>query len=446
MKQDNQIVTGTIYKQILIFFFPILIGTFFQQMYNTIDAVIVGNFAGKEALSSVGGSSAIIINLVVGFFTGLTAGCTVMISQYFGGKREDELSDALHTAYAFGIVGGIVLGIAGFLICPYVLVWMKTPDELLSQSALYLRIYFAGLVFVFIYNMGASILRAVGDSKRPLYYLIVSSVVNIVFDLIFVLVFRWGVMGVAVATMMSQAASAILVTMTLIRGTLGMKLDIRRIRFHKRLFGSMIKIGLPSGIQSSTYSLSNVIIQSAINGLGIDTVAAWTSYGKIDVIFWMINGSFGIAAATFVGQNVGAGRYDRVRKGTMTCLLMSATVAMVMSAILLTLGRPLLMMFVKEEAVIETGLRMISKLAPFYAVFTFIEIFSASLRAQGDTLIPTAINLIGICAIRAVWLLIIFRDGTLNQILYCYPVSWLISATAMTGYYFYRRKRRFVPK
>lgn len=440
MEQDNKIVTGTIWKQILIFFFPILIGTFFQQLYNTVDAVIVGNFAGKEALASVGGSTAIIINLAVGFFTGLTAGCTVMISQFFGGKRMEELSDALHTAYAFGILGGIILGILGIVVCPHILVLMKTPVELRAQSALYLRIYFGGLIFVFIYNMGASILRAVGDSKRPLYFLIVSSVVNIIFDLVFVLAFKWGVAGVAIATLISQAVSAFLVTFTLVRGTLGMKLDIKKIRIHGRLFGNMLRIGFPSGIQSSTYSLSNMIIQSAINGFGLNTVAAWTSYGKIDVIFWMINGSFGIAAATFVGQNVGAGRYDRVRKGTGTCLAMSAGTGILMGTLMVTLGRYMLMLFTKDPAVLEIGAHMTQKIAPFYVVFTFIEIFSASLRARGDTLIPTIINLVGICAVRALWILVLFRGGTLDQVLYCYPVSWGVCAIIMTAYYFYRRK------
>ena len=307
----NRITEGVIWKQILIFFVPILIGTFFQQLYNTVDAVVVGRFAGKEALSSVGGSSSQIINLVVGFFTGLSAGATVIISQYFGAENRKKLEKALHTAYAFSFVFGIIVGIGGVIATPAILDMMNTPQELMADSTLYVRIYFAGLLFVLVYNMGSAILRAIGDSKRPLYYLIVCCGINTVLDLLLVLVFDMGVLGAALATLLSQAISAVLVTWTLMFRTVEMKLELKKISFQKDILIVMLRIGLPTGIQSSMYSISNVIVQAALNKFGVDAMASWAAFGKIDGIVWMICGAFGIAATTFVGQNYGAGKWEQ---------------------------------------------------------------------------------------------------------------------------------------
>ena len=307
-QEKNGITEGVIWKQLLIFFFPILVGSFFQQLYNTVDSVIVGQFVGKEALSSVGGSAGQIISLVVGFFTGVSTGATVIISQYFGAGKKEEIEESLHTAYAFALVGGLVLGIAGIVFAPQMLLWMNTPEELIAESVLYVRVYFSGLIFIFIYNMGAAILRAVGDSKRPLYYLIVCSVVNIILDLLLILVIPLGVLGAAIATLIAQAVSAVLVTVTLMYRTEGMKLCLSQIRMYKRMLQSILKIGLPAGFEAIMYSISNIIVQVSINNFGVDTMAAWTAYSKIDFIFWMINSAFGISVMTFVGQNYGAVR------------------------------------------------------------------------------------------------------------------------------------------
>lgn len=438
-RTDNQILTGTIWKAILAFFFPILIGTFFQQLYNTVDAAIVGQFAGMDALSSVGGSSAVIINFIVGFFTGLSAGCTVLISQYYGAKDSSQLDTALHTSYAFGIVGGIVFGGIGIGISPWLLRIMKTPEELIASSTLYLRIYFAGLIFVFIYNMGAAVLRALGDSKRPLYYLVVCTFINIVLDLLFVVVFKLDVMGVALATLISQGVSALLITYCLMKKTEGVELRIRSIRFNLPMLGKVFRIGLPSGIQSSTYSISNMVIQSAINFLGVLTVAGWTAVGKVDVIFWMINGSFGIAAATFVGQNFGANNTDRVKKGIRTCIKMSLTTAIIIVVLLMTLGRYMLMLFTTDPEVLTVGAHMINMVAPGYLLFVFIEIFSSSLRAMGDTFVPTIINIVCIVLFRTLWISYFGKMGSLDLVLLCYPASWLICAIVITVYYLKKR-------
>lgn len=442
-EEKNQITEGVIWKQLLIFFFPILIGTFFQQLYNTVDAVVVGRFAGKEALSSVGGSSAQIINLVVGFFTGLSAGATVIISQYYGAKDKVKLQNALHTAYAFSIVGGIIAGIVGVIATPSILKLMNTPEELLKDSAMYVRIYFAGIIFIFIYNMGAAILRAIGDAKRPLYYLIVCCGINIVLDLLLVMIFKMGVLGVAIATLIAQGVSALLVTQALMYRTEGIQLILKQIRLHKEVLLYILRIGLPTGIQSSMYSISNIIVQTALNNFGVDTMAAWAAYGKIDSIFWMINSAFGISVTTFVGQNFGAGKWDRVRKGTTVCLFMSLVSAVTLSAVLLSCGRFLFGIFSTDASVVEIGIRMMRIFTPGYFLFVFIEIYSGALRAQGHVLVTTIMTMVGICLLRIIWVTFIVPDGTMEQIIVCYPLTWIVTATGMIIYYFYKQRKIF---
>ncbi len=440
-KNTNGIIEGVIWKQILIFFFPILIGTFFQQLYNTVDAVIVGRFVGKEALSCVSGSSGQIINLVVGFFTGLSAGATVIISQHFGAGNKEKLQRALHTAYAFSILGGIVVGVAAVFATPAILRIMNTPQELMEDSTLYVQIYFAGLLFIFIYNMGSAILRAIGDSKRPLYYLIICCVINIILDLVLVLYLHLGVLGVAVATLLAQGVSAVLVTLALMFHTNGLQLKLREIRLHGDVLKTMLQIGLPTGIQASMYSISNIIVQTSLNAFGVDTMAAWAAFGKIDSLFWMINSAFGIAATTFVGQNFGADKMDRVRKGTRVCLGMALGTAIILSVVLMAGGRVLFGIFTTDLDVVEVGLRMMQIISPTYFLFVFIEIYSGSLRAQGYVFVTTLMTLIGICAFRVIWVTLIVPDGTLEQIIACYPLTWFVCAIGMIGYYHYKQRK-----
>lgn len=301
--KENQIIHGVIWKQLLLFFFPIVLGTFFQQIYNTADAIVVGRFVGTEALAAVGGSTSQIINLIVGFFVGLSSGATVVISQYYGAHDRENLSKALHTAFAFSLVGSVVITAVGLICSPILLRVMNTTEEVIGPSATYLRIYFGGILFVFIYNIGSSILRAVGDSRRPLYYLIVCCIINIVLDIVLVVGLGMGVAGAAIATVFAQGVSAVLVVMALCRSTDLFRLEIRKIRFHREALELLIKIGLPAGLQSVMYSFSNVIIQTALNAFGTNTMAAWTACGKIDSFFWMVINAFGISITTFVGQN-----------------------------------------------------------------------------------------------------------------------------------------------
>ena len=289
--------------------------------------------------------------------------------------------------------------------------------------------------------MGAAILRAIGDSRRPLYYLVVCCAVNIVLDLVLVLYCRLGVLGVAVATLVSQAISAVMVTWALMYKVDCMELSIRKIRIHSDVLKNMLQIGFPSGLQASMYSISNMIVQAALNLLGVNTMAAWTAYGKIDSVFWMINSSFGIALTTFVGQNFGAGKWERVRKGTRVCLGMAVGTAVCLTAVLMLAGRFLLGIFTGDAQVVEIGLIMMRSIAPAFVMFVFIEIFSGSLRAQGYTFVTTIISVLGVCVFRIIWVSLIPPGQGLQRIVACYPISWIMCAALVSAYYFYKQKR-----
>lgn len=441
-RTKNPITEGVIWRQLLIFFFPIVIGTLFQQLYNTVDAVIVGRFVGKQALASVGGSASVLSNLVIGFFTGLSAGASVIISQFFGAGDRRNLHKSLHTAYAFSVIFGIVISIAGCILAPWLLTVTKTPADVLADSILYLRIYFAGILFILIYNMGSSILRAIGDSRRPLDYLIVCCFLNIILDILFVVFFHMGIAGAAIATLISQAVSALLVTRALMGSYDILKLEPKKIRIDFSILKLQFKIGFPSGLQSSMYNITNLIIQVAVNNFGTDTAAAWAAYGKLDAIFWTICGAFGIAITTFAGQNYGAKRYDRVKRSVSVCLGMSLTVSAGLIMFLMAACRPLYHIFTTDAAVIDLGVYMLHYITPSYIVFVFIEIFSGALRGIGDVFIPTLITLGGICFIRIPWVLFITpQSNKVSTLLLSYPISWIATALLLVPYYFYRRKK-----
>lgn len=438
----NQIIEGVIWKQLLLFFFPIVLGTFFQQFYNTIDTVIVGRFVGKAALASVGGSASQIINLVVGFFTGLASGASVIISQFYGAEDKRSLQESLHTAYAFSIIGSVLITVAGMLLAPSMLRWMNTPAELMEQSTLYLRIYFGGILFVFIYNVGSSILRAIGDSKRPLYYLIICSVINIILDVVMVLVFHLGIAGVAIATVIAQAVSAILVTYTLMASNDLIRLHLKRIRLHGTVLKSQLRIGLPGGFQTIMYSISNIVIQAALNDYGTDTMAAWAAYGKLDAIFWMISGAFGIAITTFVGQNYGAGKYIRIKKSVRVCMGIDFIASVILVVFLMAARVPLFHIFTTDAEVVKIGSDMLAMITPCYIFFVFIEVLSGALRGIGDVIIPMIITMCGVCLLRVLWIIfaVPVHPG-IDTIIYSYPVTWIVSAILFIVYYIYKIRK-----
>ena len=432
----NQITEGVIWKQLLLFFFPILFGTFFQQLYNTVDAIIVGRFVGKEGLAAVGGSAAMIINLLVGFFVGLSSGATVIISQFYGARQQAKVSQAVHTAVAFSIAGGLVIMAIGLVSAPAALRAMGTPQETMEDSILYLRIYFMGLIGNLLYNMGAGILRAIGDSKRPLYFLIAGCLTNIVLDIVLVLVCKMGVAGAAWATIISQLVSAVLVVMTLLKTNDMYRLSPKDIRMNPNMLLRIIQIGLPAGLQSVMYSASNIIIQSSVNSLGTDIVAAWTAYGKIDVIYWTIINAFGISITTFVGQNFGAGKLERVYKGVRVCLGISAGAPIFLSTVLYGFGQYIYLLFTTDTGVIEKGVEILHFLVPTLITYVCIEILSGALRGIGDCWIPMVMTALGVCLLRVVWIVVavpIYPD--IKTICFSYPLTWTVTSVLFLIYY-----------
>ena len=437
MDEKNQITEGVIWKQLLIFFFPIVIGTFFQQIYNTADSIVVGRFVGKEALAAVGGSVNQIVNLVVEVFVGLTSGASVIVAQFYGAKDKKNLNKTLHTSYAFGIVIGFVVAVVGLLVTNTVLELMKTPQELMADSRLYLHIYFCGMIFNIIYNMGASILRAVGDSRRPLYVLMVTCGLNIVLDILLVVIFRLGVMGVAIATVSCQGISSILVTAMLMKEHPLFQLKLREIRFYRVSLNSVLRIGIPAALEATMYTIANLIIQVFVNELGTDTVAAWGTFAKIDAVYWMVVNAFGISITTFVGQNYGAGKVKRMRKSVGICLGMSYAGAILVSGALYALAGPLYRLFTTDENVVRIGVDMMHFLLPSYFMYVVIGILSGALRGAGRDLVPMLLTCGGVCLIRIVWMFGVFPGHPgINTIMLSYPVSWGITAVLFIIYYF----------
>lgn len=435
-KRENGITEGIIWQQLLLFFFPILFGTFFQQLYNAADAMIVGRFVGKEALSAVAGSTGMLTQMVVGFFVGLSSGAAVLVSQYYGARRGELVGYAVHTFMAFSIVAGVVMMVLGIMMTPWMLKAMGTPKEVTDMSILYLRVYFGGIIGNLIYNSGSAILRAVGDSKRPLYFLISSCLINILLDVIFVVVCGLGVLGAALATVICQALSAGMVIVALMRTKDMHHLEWSRMRMDRRMLQRMIRIGFPSGLQSVMYGVSNVIIQSAINSLGTDSVAAWAAYSKLDSVFWMVVSAFGIAATTFVGQNFGAGRIDRVRSGVRNCMVMTLVSSAVMSVLIFNWGIYGFQLFTSDPKVEIIGVAMMRYLAPFYVTYVSIEILSGALRGVGDCWVPMLLCCGGVCVLRVMWVLIavpLQRD--IYTIMFSYPLTWVVTTVLFFVYY-----------
>lgn len=435
-EQINGITEGVIWKQLLLFFFPIVLGTFFQQLYNTADAIIVGKFVGKEALAAVGGTTGTLINLLVGFFVGVSSGASVIISQFYGARRGDEVSRSVHTTVALALVSGALLTVLGIAFSERILLLMGTPQEVMTYALPYINIYFLGMIPSLIYNVGSGILRAVGDSRRPLFFLICATMTNIVMDVIFVLGFNWGVAGAAAATVTSQVLSAVLVIVTLRNAPFSYRLRIRRIRMQSDMLARIVRIGLPAGLQSVMYSLSNIIIQASVNGFGTDTMAAYTAYGKLDGLYWMTISAFGVAITTFVGQNFGAHHYERMKKSIRICLGIAAGVTVVMSTVMVIAGRPLLSLFTDDVQVLDTGCAIVRLIVPTYVTYICIEILSGAMRGAGDSLVPTIMTLTGVCLLRAFWVMaIVPAHHELTTLLLSYPITWTITSSMFLIYY-----------
>ena len=436
--KENRITEGSIFGQLLLFFFPILFGTFFQQLYNTADAMVVGRFVGKQALAAVGGSTSTLINLLVGFFVGLSSGATVVISQFYGARKADKVHWAVHTSIAFSVIGGIIFMIVGLVGSPWALEAMKTPEDVMGHAVVYIRIYFLGIIVNLVYNMGAGILRAVGDSRRPLYFLIASCFTNIILDVLLVAVLRMGVAGAALATITSQLLSAVLVVRALMKTDDMYKLEWKKVRIDQRMLQRIVRIGIPAGMQSVMYNVSNVIIQTGVNNLGTDNVTAWATYGKVDGLYWMMINALGISATTFVGQNFGAGRLDRVRKGAGACMVIGVALTASVGVVLYNGGHLLVELFTTDLQVQAISMDLLHFMVPTFITYIAIEILSGTLRGVGDAWMPLVITGIGVCAVRVLWIMLVLPHyHTIIGAAFCYPLTWSLTTVAFVIYYYF---------
>ena len=426
---SQQITEGVIWKQLLSFFFPILLGTFFQQMYNTVDTIIVGRFVGTQALAAVG-STAALISLINGFFVGLSTGATVLLSQFYGANDREGVSNALHTGIGLSLVLGVLITVIGFGAGPRILQVAGTPENCMADATTYVLIYFSGAVASMVYNMGAGILRAMGDSRRPTIFLIVACFVNIAADLFFVVVLKMGVAGAAIATVFSQTISAVMVLLVLYRLPEGMHFRFRQIRLDGRLLRRILYVGVPAGLQFVTFDVANLLIQSGINSFGDITVAAWTAYIKTDALTWMISGAFGVSITTFVGQNFGAQKYDRIRKSVWVCMGMSVSLIACLSALVITFRTFILGIYTTDPEVIRVGAYVMLWTVPFNFIFMPVEVFAGTMRGTGYSMMPTVITCCCVCLFRVVWIFtMVARFHTIELLALCYPLSWVLAAT-----------------
>ena len=435
-RRDTDMTQGNAVKQIILFALPLLLGNLFQQLYNMVDTWVVGNFVSSEAFSAVG-TVAPIINMLIGLFMGLSSGAGVVISQYYGARREDKVSQAVHTAIAMTVVASVLFTIIGILIVPFMLNLMRTPAEVYPESSRYLTIYFSGIAGLLFYNMGAGILRAVGDSQRPFYFLVVSVVLNIALDLLFVIQFKMGVAGVAYATIASQGISAILTLIVLLRSENCIKLDLKIIRFHGDMLKKTVVVGIPAGIQMAITSFSNVFVQSYINQFGTACMGGWTAYSKIDAFIFMPMQSLSLAATTFVGQNLGSGQIKRARGGVRTSLGMALISTVAVSGVVIAFAPHMVQFFNNDAGVIDYGSLFLRTLTPFYVLCCVNQVYSAALRGSGDSRAPMIIMLASFVVFRQIYLFIV-SNYIANEILPLamgYPAGWLVCSVLTLTYY-----------
>ena len=434
VKKQELMTEGTIWKKILIFAVPLIIGNLLQQMYSTIDSIIVGHYVGKSALAAVGSSTSI-INLLIAFSQGASVGAGVVISQYMGARDKKSVHSAVHTAAAVAVLLGLFLTLAGVLMSGQLLVWMQTPDDVINDSTLYLRVYSAGLVFNVVYNMATGIMNAAGNSKRPLIYLGAASVTNIVLDMLFIAVGGMGVEGAAIATDVSQAVSCVLAMIYLFRVDADYRISPKDMHINGHMLSKIIKIGLPTGIQSMVISLSNIIIQSSINSFGSTQMAGFGAYMKVDGFNILPVLSISMAVTTFVGQNYGAGRIDRVKKGAAVTVVMGLIYTALTGILLLTFSEPIMRLFTDDADIIAAGELAMKYFCPYYMLLSILNVLAGTVRGAGKSVPPMVILLFSMCVFRVLWIkLVLPHYNTIDVVYMVYPVSWVIGAVLMALY------------
>ena len=433
--KDVDMTQGNITRHLITFALPLLAGNIFQQMYNMVDTWVVGRYVSNEAYAAVG-TVGPIVNLLIGFFMGLSSGAGVVISQYYGAKRHEDVSRTVHTALTMTFILGILFTCIGIFMAPFMLQLMKTPENVLPQSTAYLQTYFSGIMGLMFYNIGSGILRAVGDSKRPFYFLVVCAVMNTILDLAFVLGLKMGVQGVALATILSQATSAVLVLITLIRTEECIKVQPRKMRIHFDMLKKIFKVGIPAAIQMAITSFSNIFVQSYINFFGDNCMSGWTTYAKVDQLLFLPMQSISLASTTFVGQNLGCNQVERAKKGVTRALILAMSSTVILMIPVLTFAPQIVAFFNSKVEVVEYGSMLLRYITPFYVLCCFNQIYSGALRGSGNSKAPMIIMLSSFVAFRQVYLFIMSRVcNEIIPIAMSYPAGWLLCSTLTLIYY-----------
>lgn len=428
---------GSIAGHIIRFALPLLVGNLFQQLYNMVDTWVVGNYVSNEAYSAVG-SVGPIINMLIGLFVGLSSGAGVVISQCYGARQYEKVSHAVHTALLMTVLLGIVFTGLGIFLTPYMLVLMKMPPSVTPEATSYLTIYFSGMMGLMIYNIGSGILRAIGDSKRPFYYLVVCALLNTVLDLVFVLKLGMGVEGVALATVISQCVSAVLIAITLLRTGSCIKLELRKLRIHWDVLKKIFAVGVPAALQMAVTAFSNVFVQSYINFFGEDCMSGWTTYAKVDQLLFLPMQSISLASTTFVGQNLGSNQVQRAKKGVGVSLLVAVGLTVAAMVPVLILSEPIVAFFNDKPEVVDYAVLLLRWLSPFYVLCCFNQIYAGALRGAGDSRTPMLVMMISFVVFRQVYLFAM--SHICNEILPIamgYPAGWLL-CSLLTTVYFYK--------
>ena len=426
---EMDMCNGPILQKLLVFTLPLICSSMLQLLFNAADIVVVGNFAGDHSLAAVGSTTAI-INLLMNLFMGLSIGANVLVARYYGAKKEKELSQTVHTAMLLSVYSGIILTIVGILGARQILVWMQTPEEVLELATIYLRVYFLGMTATMIYNFGSAILRAIGDTKRPLYYLLGAGVINVILNLIFVIKFKMDVAGVALATVISQVISAFLVVRCLMQETGGIRLYLKQLHINKESFQGILKIGLPAGVQGIIFSLSNVVIQSSINSFGAVVVAGNSAAANLEGFVYVAMNAFHQSAISFTSQNVGAGKQERIGKIAILSEVCVMTVGVVLGNLLVCFGEGLLGIYSTHQEVIDAGMYRLQVVARTYALCGMMDVMVGVLRGMGYSIMPMIVSLVGACGLRLLWLATIFkieRFHCITTVYASYPITWLIT-------------------
>ncbi len=427
---EMDMCSGPLLGKILSYAMPLMLSGILQLLFNAADVIVVGRFAGHESLAAVGSTSAL-VNLLINVFIGLSIGANVLVAQYFGARKDREVSETVHTAVTVSLVCGVLLVVIGTFASAPLLSLMETPADVLDKASLYMRIYFMGMPVIMLYNFGAAILRAIGDTRRPLYFLMTAGVVNVLLNLMFVIVFHMGVAGVALATVLSQCISAALVCRCLAKSDGSYRLEFSKLRINRRMFGRIARIGLPAGFQGAVFSISNVLVQSSLNSFGSVAMAGSTAASNLEGFVYNAMNSIYQTNLSFTSQNIGGGKFSRINRILMLCLAVVTVIGLVMGGSFVLLGSNLLGIYSSDPAVIQNGLKRMMVICAPYFICGWMDVLVGSLRGLGYAVLPMLVSLTGACGLRVVWLYTVFQwHPTLETLYLAYPVTWLVTAIA----------------